>query len=83
MTSLKEKIINYILKFLSERDREVRTSDLFEVVMNQFGPELKENCNDSDNPFSDEIFAESVIHETYRLYGLTYTEKKWKIDRFE
>lgn len=79
MTPLKEKIINYILKFISERDREVRVSDLLEVIMNQFGSELKDNCNDSDNPFADEMFAESVIHETYRLYGLTYTEKDGKL----
>lgn len=79
MTPLKEKIINYILKFISERDRDVRTSDLLEVVMSQFGSELKDNCSDSDNPFADEMFAESVIHETYRLYGLTYTEKDGKL----
>lgn len=77
MTPLKEKIINYILKFISERDREVLTSDLFEVIMRQFGSELKDNCN--DNQFSDEMFAESIIHETYRLYGLTYTEKEDKL----
>lgn len=73
MTPLKEKIINYILKFISERDREVRVSDLLEVIMNQFGSELKENCNDSDNPFSDEMFAKSVIREPHVVYGLTYT----------
>ena len=77
MDSLKEQIINYILKFISEREREVRTSDLLEVVMSQFGSELKDNC--SDNPFADEMFAESVIHETYRLYGLTFTEKDGKL----
>ena len=77
MTPLKEKIINYILNFLSERDRGVRVSDLLEVIMNQFGSELKDNY--SDNPFADEMFAESVIHETYRLYGLTYTEKDGKL----
>lgn len=71
MDSLKEQIINYILKFISERNREVRKSDLFEVIMRQFASELKDKCSD-DNPFADEMFTESVIHETYRLYSLTY-----------
>jgi len=77
MTPMKEKIINYILKFILGREREVRTSDLFEEIMKQFGSELKNKCD--DNPFADEMFAESVIHETYRLYGLTYTEKDDKL----
>jgi len=77
MPPLKENIINYILKFISEREREVRTCDLIEAIMMQFGSELKDKCN--DNPFADEMFAESVLHETYRLYGLTYTEKDGKL----
>lgn len=77
MDSLKENIINYILKFISEREREVRTCDLTEEIMRQYGSELKDKCNDT--PFADEVFVESVIHETYRLYGLTYTEKNGKL----
>jgi len=77
MPPLKENIINYILKFISEREREVRTCDLIEAIMMQFGSELKDKCN--GNPFADEMFTESVLHETYRLYGLTYTEKNGKL----
>lgn len=78
MDSLKEQIINYILKYISEKNREVRTSDLSDGVMRQFASELKNKCSDN-NPFADEMFAESVIHETYRLYSLTYTEKDEKL----
>ncbi|MBQ7471329.1 MAG: hypothetical protein IJS97_02750 [Prevotella sp.] len=78
MDSLKEQIINYILKYISERNREVRASDLSDEIMRQFASELKNKCNDN-NPFADEMFAESVIHETYRLYSLTYTEKDEKL----
>lgn len=78
MDSLKEQIINYILKYLSERNREVRASDLTDEIMRQFASELKNKCSDN-NPFADEMFTESVIHETYRLYSLTYTEKDGKL----
>lgn len=77
ISPLKENIINYILKFISGREREVRTSDLLEAILLQFSSELKDKCN--GNAFADEVFAESVIHETYHLYGLTYTEKDGKL----
>lgn len=78
MSPLKESIINYILKFISEREREVIKSDLFEVIMRQFGSELKDKCSD-DNPFADEMFAESIVHETHVVYGLTYTIENDKL----
>lgn len=78
MSPLKENIINYILKFISEREREVIISDLFEAIMSQFGSELKTKCS-NNNPFADEMFAESVIHETYVVYGLTYTVENDKL----
>lgn len=71
MDALKVEIINYILGFIKEREREVTTSDLFEEIMRQFGTKLKDKC--SDVVFSDEIFAKSAIRETYVVYGLTYT----------
>ena len=46
MPPLKENIINYILKFISEREREVRTSDLFDEIMKQFASELKNKCSE-------------------------------------
>ena len=71
MDALKESIFNYLLSFIKEREREVRTSDIFDVIMKQFSSKLKDMC--SDIPFSDEMFIESTIRETTIVYGLTYT----------
>lgn len=77
MDALKEEIFNYLLRFIKERNREVRTSDLFDEVLRQFGTKLKDKC--SDVVFSDEIFAMSAIRETYVVYGLTYTAEDEKL----
>lgn len=72
MDVLKERVSNYLLGFIREREREVRKSDLFDEIMRQFAPELKNKCS-NNNPFADEMFVESVIHETHIVYGLIYT----------
>lgn len=72
MDALKERMVNYVLDFIKEKKREVRKSDLFDEIMRQFASELKNKCS-NDNPFADEMFAGSVINETYVVYGLTYT----------
>ena len=72
MDVLKERIANHLLGFIREREREVIKSDLFDEIMRQFASELKNKCS-NNNPFADEMFAESVIHETHVVYGLTYT----------
>lgn len=80
ISHLKENIINYILKFISGREREVRTSDLLEAILMQFSSELKDKCN--GNAFADEVFAESVIHETYHLYGLTCSTNSPTLNKY-
>ena len=77
MTPLKEKIINYILKFISERDREVRVSDLYDFIENEFATDLQEECKNV--PLSDGIYIDSTIRETYIVYGLTYFAENEKM----
>lgn len=77
MTPLKEKIINYILKFISERDREVRVSDLYDFIENEFSTDLQEECKNV--PLSDGIYIDSIIRETYIVYGLTYFAENEKM----
>lgn len=77
MDTLKEEIVNYLLGFIKERGREVRTSDLFDEIMRQFETKLKDNCRDV--VFSDEMFATSTIRETHVVYGLTYTAEDDKL----
>ena len=71
MSSLKEDIINYILDFLLQREREVRIDDLHNFIAHAFADELNEKCNNV--PFEDEMFIDSTIRETYNKYYLTYT----------
>lgn len=78
MDALKERIVNYLLSFIRERGREVIKSDLFDEIMRQFASELKNKCS-NDNPFADEMFTDSVIHETHVVYGLTYTADNDKL----
>ena len=73
MPPLKENIINYILKFISEREREVIISDLFEAIMSQFGSELKTKCS-NNNPFADEMFAESATRHHVEMIQSIFAE---------
>lgn len=77
MDTLKEEIVNYLLVFIKERGREVRTSDLFDEIMRKFETKLKDKCRDV--VFSDEMFATSAIRETHVVYGLTYTAEDDKL----
>lgn len=77
MDALKESIFNYLLCFIKDREREVRTSDLFDEIMRQFSSKLEDMCRDV--PFSDEMFIKSAIRETYIVYGLTYTVENDKL----
>ncbi len=77
MTPLKEKIINYILKFISEGDREVRVSDLYDFIENEFSTDLQEECKNV--PLSDGIYIDSTIRETDIVYGLTYFAENEKM----
>ena len=69
MSPLKEHIINYILNFISEREREVRISDLRDFIAQEFASELEEKCKEV--PFSD-MYIDSTISESYKKYNLTY-----------
>ncbi len=77
MSPLKEHIINYILKFISEREREVRISDLREFIAQAFANEIQEKCKDV--PLSEDMFIDSTIRESYKVYALTYTAEKDKL----
>ena len=77
MSPLKEKILNYILKFISERDREVRVSDLYDFIEREFATDLQEECKNV--PLSDGIYIDSAIRETYIVYGLTYIAENEKM----
>lgn len=76
MSLLKEHVINYILKFISEREREVRISDLRDFIAQEFASELEEKCKEV--PFSD-MYIDSTISESYKKYNLTYTDKDVKL----
>ena len=77
MDVLKEQMINYILSFISKREREVRKSDLFDSLAKTFSVELQEKCKDVVH--SDEMFIESSIRESYIVYKLTYTSGNEKL----
>ena len=77
MSPLKKRIINYILKFLSEREREVRISDLREFIAQAFASEIEEKCKEV--PLSDDMYIDSTIRETYKKYNLTYTDEGEKL----
>ena len=78
MNSLKEDILNYILNFLSQREWDVRRSDLNDCIMQNFANELKVKCN-NENPFADEMYVDKIITETYKDYHLTYTNENGKL----
>lgn len=77
MSPLKEHIINYILKFISEREREVRITDLRDFIAQNFASEIEEKCKEV--PLSDDMYIDSTIRETYKVYALTYTAENDKV----
>lgn len=77
MSPLKERIINLILKILSEREREVRISDLREFIAQTFASELKERCK--EGPHFDDMYIDSTLRETHKVYALTYTAENDKL----
>ena len=77
MSPLKEHIINYTLKFISEREREVRISDLRDFIAQDFASELEEKCKEV--PLSDDMYIDSSIRESYKKYNLTYTDEAEKL----
>jgi predicted nucleotide-binding protein len=76
MSPLKEHIINYILKFISEREREVRISDLSDFIAQDFANELEEECKEV--PLSD-MYIDSIIRESHKKYNWTYTDDDEKL----
>lgn len=71
---LKAQIIDFVLKFLQDRGREVRISDLQENIRCQFEAQIENQCKDV--PGSDSMFVDSVINELTDVYEFAYRPER-------